>query len=158
MPAYNVYTRAGDALTLVSANVVAANDREAVANSQSAAGTYYAYPAEVPEATLEASLAAKGWAQEVQPHVVTAAVTRSGTLTRGSRQVTALSATADLRVGQVVNGPGLRGATIKSIDSATAVTLDTDLSRWHTSGAGSPVDVTPAETGVQSLTFAEHVT
>ena len=57
----------------------------------------------------------------------TADITRTGTLSDGAATVTSLSATSDLYIGSYVIGTGIpTGAKIKSIDSASQITLDVD--------------------------------
>jgi hypothetical protein len=108
-------------------------------------------------------------------------ITRNGTLTDDSPVVTGLSTTSDLAVGMSIYGIGLPpGLKIKSIDSATQVTLTGPVNTWALknarSVAGSPVltmisdttDLTvgmtcnephtPAGTKIKSIDGADQVT
>jgi hypothetical protein len=145
MGLFNVYTRSGDALTAVATNVAADDDRQAIAKSQSAAGSYFAFDASIPEATLEALLAARQWPHDVAATVLTAGATftatvsatqdgTSGRVLEGSAQLTVMTVNpqTNMKVGQYVRPTAAdagkyRGGRIVSIDSATAVTLDQPL-------------------------------
>jgi len=108
-------------------------------------------------------------------------ITRNGTLTDDSAVVTGLSQTSDLAVGMSVFGTGLPpGLRIRSIDSASQITLSGPVNTWGIknarSVAGSPVltqisdtsDLTvgmlvtephtPAGTHIRSIDGAEQIT
>ena len=70
-------------------------------------------------------------------------VAATGTTTSGQATVTGIASTAEMRPGQSISGAGIPlGATIVSVDSATAITISANA----TASATVPISVGPAST------------
>ena len=66
---------------------------------------------------------------------VVSASSTSGTSTNGSAIVTGIADTSALKIGQMISGPGFSNATIRSIDSSSQITLNSNAGNGF--GAGS---------------------
>ena len=74
----------------------------------------------------------------------------TGTLTSGSKIITALASTSGIIVGSMVLGTGIpAGARVASIDSATQVTIDINATA---SGAGTALTFRNDQTGIYTTT------